>query len=153
LGPFLLSCAIATGDPFLSINQHTIYYRAAEGLNLKQQTSAGAYLMQKFRAHPVATMDVGVTGLFVRPFAIKWNGLGVWSPWLGPALMWLSLAGLAAFFFSPRGRLLLVIITASLVPYAFTWNIAAGGEWRFTMHVYSLFIAAAMYAIALMPRM
>lgn len=153
LGPFLLSCAIATGDPLFAIDQHTVYYRAAEGLNVKQPTSAGAYLLQKFRAHPVATTDVGVTGLIVRPFAIKWNGLGVWSPWLGPALMWLSLAGLAAFLFSPGGRLLLLVIAASLLPYAFTWNIAAGGEWRFTMHVYGVFIAAAMFATALTPRL
>src|SRR5207344_2361113 len=94
-----------------------------------------------------------VTGLFVRPFAIKWNGLGAWSAWLGPVLMWLSLGGLAAFVFSPRGRLVLAIIVASLLPYAFTWNVAAGGEWRFTMHVYGLFIVAAMYAVALTPRL
>jgi hypothetical protein len=153
LAPFLASCAMATGDAFLAINQHTIYYRAAEGQDLKRTTGAGAYVMQKFRAHPIATTDVGVTGLFVRPFAIKWNGFGVWSPWFGPTLFWLSLAGLAAFVFSPGGRLLLVIAVASLLPYAFTWNIAAGGEWRFTMHVYGLFVAAAMYAIALAPRL
>jgi len=153
LGPFLISCAIATGDPFLAIDQHTIYYRAAEGLDLKQHTTAGAYVLQKFKAHPVATTDLAVTGLFVRPFAIKWNGLGAWSAWLGPVLMWLSLGGLAAFVFSPRGRLLLAIIVASLLPYAFTWNVAAGGGWRFTMHVYGLFIVAAMYAVALTPRL
>jgi len=153
LGPFLISCAIATGDPFLAIDQHTIYYRAAEGLDLKERTTAGAYVLQKFRAHPVATTDLAVTGLFVRPFAIKWNGLSVWSAWLGPALMWLSLVGLAAFLFSSKGRLLLVIIAASLVPYAFTWNVAAGGEWRFTMHVYGLFVVAAVYAVALTPRL
>jgi hypothetical protein len=153
LGPFLISCAIATGDPFLAIDQHTIYYRAADGLDLKQHTTAGAYVLQKFKAHPVATTDLAVTGLFVRPFAIKWNGLGAWSSWLGPVLMWLSLGGLAAFVFSPRGRLLLAIIVASLLPYAFTWNVAAGGEWRFTMHVYGLFIVAAMYAVALTPRL
>jgi len=153
LGPFLISCAIATGDPFLAIDQHTIYYRAAEGLDLKQRTTAAAYVLQKFRAHPIATTDLAVTGLFVRPFAIKWNGLGVWSAWLGPALMGLSLVGLAAFLFWPKGRLLLLIVGASLLPYAFTWNVAAGGEWRFTMHVYGLFVVAALYAAALVPRL
>jgi hypothetical protein len=153
LVPFLISCAMATGDPFLAINQHTIYYRAAEGLDLKQPTGAGAYVLSKFRAHPIATTDVGVTGLFVRPFAMKWNGLGVWSPWLGPTLFWLSLGGLAAFVFSSKGRLLLAIILASLLPYAFTWNVGAGGEWRFTMHVYALYLIAAIYAIALTPRL
>jgi hypothetical protein len=153
LAPFLISCAIATGDPFLAIDQHTIYYRAAEGQNLNEHTSAGAYVLRKFQAHPVATTDVAVTGLFVRPFAIKWRGLGAWSSWLGPTLFWLSLAGLAAFVYSPRGRLLLVVIVASLLPYAFTWNVAAGGEWRFTMHVYPLYIIAAVYAVTLRPRL
>jgi 4-amino-4-deoxy-L-arabinose transferase-like glycosyltransferase len=153
LAPFMISCAIATGDPFLAIDQHTIYYRAAEGQNLKEHTSAAAYVLQKFRGHPIATTDVAVTGLFVRPFAIKWHGLGAWSSWLGPILFWLSLAGLAAFVYSPRGRLMLVIIVTSLLPYAFTWNVAAGGEWRFTMHVYPLYIIAAACAVALIPRL
>ena len=153
LAPFLISCAIATGDPFLAIDQHTIYYRAAEGQNINVPTNAGAYVLDKFKAHPVATTDIAVTGLFVRPFAIKWNGLAVWSPWLGPVLFWLSLAGLGAFVFSPRGRLLLLVIVTSLLPYAFTWNVAGGGEWRFTMHVYPLYVIAAIYAIALIPGM
>jgi hypothetical protein len=55
--------------------------------------------------------------------------------------------------YSPRGRLLLLVIATSLVPYAFTWNVGSGGEWRFTMHVYGLFIVAAVYAIALTPHL
>jgi Dolichyl-phosphate-mannose-protein mannosyltransferase len=153
LGPFLLSCAIAFGDPFLAIDQHTIYYRAAEGLKLDQHVGAGGYVLQKFRGHPIATLDTAITGEFVRPFAIKWNGLGVWSSWMGTALAWLSLLGLSAFAFWSTGRLLLLVTVASLLPYAFTWNVGAGGEWRFTMHTYGLYIVAAMYAVALMPRL
>ena len=89
----------------------------------------------------------------MRPFAIKWSGFAVWSPWLGATLCWLALVGLAACVFSPRGRLVLLVIAASLVPYAFTWNVADGGEWRFTMHVYPLFVVAAVYAVALTPRL
>src|SRR5262249_1606828 len=96
---------------------------------------------------------VAATGLFVRPFAIKWTGFGIWSPGLGAMLCGLALVGLAAFVFSPRGRLLLLVIAASLLPYAFTWNVGDGGEWRFTMHVYPLFVVAAVYAIALMRRL
>ena len=153
VAPFLISCAIATGDPFLAIDQHTIYYRAAEGQNLKQPASAGGYVLHKFKAHPVATTDVAVTGLVVRPFAIKWNGFRVWSPWIGASLFWLSLAGLGACAFSPEGRVLLLLIATSLLPYAFTWNIGGGGEWRFTMHAYPLYIVSAFYAVALTPRL
>jgi hypothetical protein len=153
LGPFMISCAIASGDPFLSIDQHTVYYRSAEGLSFTQPMTAGEYLRQKIAAHPIGTIDVGVTGLFVRPFVSKWNGLGVWLPWLGTVLSWCTLVGLAASVFSPKGRLLLLVIVSSLLPYAFTWNVGGGGEWRFTMHAYPLYIVAAMYAIALVPRL
>jgi hypothetical protein len=33
------------------------------------------------------------------------------------------------------------------VPYAITWNVAGGGEWRFSMHAYPFYILAALDAI------
>ena len=78
LGPFFLSCAIATGDPFIAINYHTRYYRYSEGLSNAQPMSATAYVRQKFVQHPIATTDVGTTGLIVRPYVTKWNGLDPW---------------------------------------------------------------------------
>ena len=42
---------------------------------------------------------------------------------------------------------MLVILLGSLVPYAFTWNIGGGSEWRFTMHALAIFIVAAVYAV------
>ena len=140
LAPFLLSSAIASGDPFQAIDQQTLYYRNAEGLDISQPMTTGEYLRQKFTAHPIAMFDVGVTGLVVRPFQIKWNGFRVWSEWLGTTLSWCALAGLAASVFSANGRFLLLMIVTSLVPYAFTWNLGGGGEWRFTMHAYPLYV-------------
>jgi len=46
--------------------------------------------------------------------------------------------------FLPEGRMLLLILIGSLVPYALTWNVAGGGEWRFTMHAYPLYLTASM---------
>ena len=67
-------------------------------------------------------------------------GLDVWLKALRPTLWWLALAGVAALPFSAAGRLLLVILLGSLVPYAFTWNLGgSGGEWRFTMHAYPFY--------------
>src|SRR5205814_1285709 len=57
-----------------------------------------------------------------------------------------AIAGLLLFLGSPNGRLLLVLLFSSLVPYAFTWNVGGGGEWRFTMHVYPMYLIAAVYA-------
>jgi hypothetical protein len=148
VAPFLISCAIATGDPFFAINYHTSYYRFAEGMPSQAPVSAGGYLRMKFASHPLATLDAGVTGEFVRPFAIKWLGLNVWSPLLAAGLRFAALAGLASLPFSRQGRLVLLILLASLLPYAFTWNVGAGGEWRFTMHAYPLYIVAAMIGCA-----
>ena len=150
--PYLVSCAIAFGDPFHAVNYHTIYYRSAEGLSISQPMSAGAYLRQKFATHPVGTMDVGFVGLFVRPFATKWSGLNPWHPALALLAEWIALLGLAMWPFSARGRLLLVILASSLLPFAFTWNVGGGGEWRFTMHVYPIYAVAAGYAAAVLAR-
>src|SRR6185312_15190609 len=60
------------------------------------------------------------------------------------ALQAFALAGLLALPFSRDGRLLLVILLGSLLPYAFTWNVGDGGAWRFTMHAYPLYVAAGV---------
>lgn len=146
VGPYLLSCAIATGDPFIAINYHTKYYRYSEGQSIEQPMSAGEYVRQKFAHHPIATIDVGSTGLIVRPFVTKWNGLDPWMPWLDTLLWWSALTGMAVWLFTPQGRLLILILLSSLLPYAFTWNVGGGGQWRFTMHVYSLYVVAAAEA-------
>lgn len=148
VAPFLISCAIATGDPFFAINYHTSYYRFAEGMPAQDSMSVGGYLRTKFASHPLATVDAAVTGEFVRPFAIKWLGLNVWSPLLAAGLRIAALAGLAALPFFRNGRLVLLILLAALLPYAFTWNVGAGGEWRFTMPAYPLYVVAAMAACA-----
>ena len=146
VGPYLLSCAIATGDPFYAIDYHTKYYRYSEGLSVAQPMSAAEYLRQKFAQHPIATMDVGTTGLIVRPFVTKWNGLDPWLPWLDTVLWWSALLGMAIWLFTSRGRLLILVLLSSLVPYAFTWNVGGGGQWRFTMHVYSIYAVASIQA-------
>jgi hypothetical protein len=54
---------------------------------------------------------------------------------------------MAAWIFTGTGRLTLVVLVSSLLPYAFTWNVGGGAEWRFTMHVYAIYLVAAMYAL------
>jgi 4-amino-4-deoxy-L-arabinose transferase-like glycosyltransferase len=148
VAPYLISCAIATGDPLFAINHHTAYYRAAESLPVHGAMSAGEYIRSKFARRPVATFDTGVTGLFVYPFITKWGGLDTWVHGPGLILSWLALAGLAALAFSSAGRLLLVILFCSLLPVAFTWNLGDGRAWRFTMHAYPFYIVAAVYPLA-----
>ena len=146
--PFLVSCAIATGDPFFAINSHTSYYRFGEGLPIDQPMSVVEYLRQKFSRHPVATLDVAINGLVVRPFSMTWQPFDIWIKGLAAALSVAALGGLAMWPFSVRGRLMLIMLLGSLAPYAFTWNIAGGGEWRFTMHVVPILAVAAAGAVA-----
>ena len=44
VAPYLVSCAIATGDPLLAINYHTSYYRFAEAQPIDTPMSAADYL-------------------------------------------------------------------------------------------------------------
>jgi hypothetical protein len=142
VAPYLASCAIATGDPFFAINEHTRYYRFAEGASATP-TSTTAYLFDKFARHPIGMIDVAAVGLFVRPFTIKWHLYDLWVRGASTFLAGAALAGLAAWLFTGRGRFLLLLLVTALVPYAFTWNVGGGGEWRFTMHVYSIYLIAA----------
>lgn len=148
VAPYLISCWIATGDPLFAINYHTGYYRYGEGLPSEKPMSAAAYVGGKFAARPFAAFDTGAVGIFVQPFVTKWFGLEPWLTGLGSVLSWCAVLGLVLLPFSAAGRLLLVVLLTALLPYAFTWNIAGGGQWRFTMHVYPLYIVAAFYGIA-----
>jgi hypothetical protein len=58
-----------------------------------------------------------------------------------------ALAGLVLFAFSPAGRLLLLVLVTSLLPYAFTWEVPGGAEWRFTMHALPFYLIADWLAI------
>ena len=151
VAPYLISCAIATGDPLYAINYHTQYYRHGEGLPSEKSMSALHYIAAKVGARPVAALDTGVTGFFVEPFIIKWHGLG-WLPALGRLLSWFAIAGLLTWPFFSAGRMMLVILFGSLAPYAWTWNVAGGGEWRFTMHAYPIYLLASMSGIAFVGR-
>jgi hypothetical protein len=147
VAPYLISCAISTGDPFYAIDYHTKFYRYGEGLPSEQPMSAAAYVVSKSARRPIAGFDTAVTGLFVEPFVIKWRGLGAWIHGIGRVLSWLAIGGLLASSFFADGRMLLVLLFGSLLPYAFTWNVAGGGEWRFTMHAYPFYILAALSCV------
>jgi hypothetical protein len=92
-------------------------------------------------------MAVGMTSY---PFLNKWQGFDLWAGWLGPLLAVLALAGLALSVFTAAGRLLLVVLIGSLLPYAVTWKLAS--DWRFTVHAYPFFLIAAPAGVLLISR-
>jgi hypothetical protein len=147
VGPYLASCAMEFGDPFYAINYHTRYYRSAEGRPLDESVSAFDYAKDELLRRPVAGIDKAAIGLVVWPFSVKWKGFWEWSPTLQRILPWCSIAGLLLWIWRPDGRLLLVILYSSVVPYAVTWNVGGGGEWRFTQHAYPIYLLAAGFAI------
>ena len=80
VAPFLINCAIATGDPFYSINNHTDFYLKREGAADVKPISAISYSLGKFESRPIAAIDNAVRGVFVYPFSNKWVGLDEWYP-------------------------------------------------------------------------
>ena len=147
VAPYLISCAIAYGDPLIAINYHTGYYRFAEDRPIDTPMSAAEYLRGKFADRPIRTLDTGLNGLFVQPFVTKWRGFNEWVSGFGAFARAVSIVGLAALPFLAAGRLVLVALLGSLLPYIFTWNVGGGGAWRFTMHAYPFYIVAASVAV------
>ena len=150
-GPYLLSCALAYGDPLYAVNFHTKFYRSRSGIPFDTSMSWMQYLRAGFR--PFHLIDAGLTGLTTYPFANKWDGLDPLSPWVGRVLSVASMAGLVLFLGSPPGRLLLLVLVTSLLPYAFTWEIPGGAEWRFTMHALPFYLIAAWLALTRAARL
>jgi hypothetical protein len=147
IAPFLINCWVELGDPFFAINHHTRYYRGHEGLPLDTSVGALDYVSAKLQDRPVATLDTAGVGLFVFPFNNKWIGFRAWSPALARALEWFAIVGLILAALTREGRLLWVMLITSLAPYAITWPIGGGAEWRFTQHAYPFYLVAAAAAI------
>jgi hypothetical protein len=147
VAPFLINCAIATGDPFYAINNHTDFYLKREGVPDVTPISAVRYSFDKFDARPIAATDNAVRGIFVYPFANKWVGLNEWYPGLGTVLACLAITGLVAWLWWPETRLLLVMFFGSLVPFSMTWTVRGGAEWRLTLFAYAFYLVAAFWVV------
>lgn len=145
LGPFLLSCYLAFGDPLYAINVHTAYRRAAVGEAYQEPQSVARWLAGS--RPPVETLDSFVTGLTTYPFAGKWAELDRILPGLAHGAAALALVGLAAWLLSAEGLLLLAFLAGALAPYAVTWDLPGGGWWRYTLHAYPFYLVAAAGAL------
>jgi 4-amino-4-deoxy-L-arabinose transferase-like glycosyltransferase len=150
--PYLIACAKATGDPFYAVNYHTAYYDHRDD-GTRTTTSAMAFLRQKFAARPVATLDTALEGLVIWPLRSKFDGLAPWHPAAPRVALVLSVAGIALAFWCPAGRLLLIMLVTSLAPYMVTWSISDGGAWRFSAHVYPIYLVGAAAVIVLSGRL
>jgi hypothetical protein len=141
----MLSCWRAYGDPLYAVNHHTRFYRSRmDGTIHKTEMPVSRWLREGFA--PAELARTGIEGVTTFPFRIKWMGLDHVSIWLRRGLRAIAALGLLLLLFDARGRLLLVALVTSLLPFAFTWRIPGGNEWRFTMHAYPFYLVAAMAA-------
>jgi len=147
-GPYLFNCWRVFGDPLYAVNYHARYYRHAEGLPQDDSVGALEYAGSKLVARPISTFDTAAQGLITVPFFNKWKGWANWSSAIGPVMKILGALGTIAALWSPHGRLLALILFTSLIPYALTWSLGGGGEWRFTQHVYPLYLVFAFAALS-----
>jgi hypothetical protein len=148
VSPYLFNCYAAFGDPLEAINAHTTFYRAREQVAHDTPMSARQYVLGKLRDHPAKTLDTSLYGILVYPFTGKWAGFDWWWRGAGHALAWTSALGLLLGACTPAGRLMLACLGLSLLPFAVTWNVTGGGEWRFTLPAYPFYLAASGFAIA-----
>jgi hypothetical protein len=144
-GPYLLACALAFGDPFHAVNHHTRFYRSRSGQAYASDMSWSAWLTRGFAARDLVA--TGASGLTTYPFRNKFRGLDTVSPRVRRVLAPAAVLGLALFVLTARGRLVLLVLFTSLLPYAFTWKVPGGSEFRFTMHAYAFYLAAAFAAL------
>jgi hypothetical protein len=142
-GPYIVNCWRTFGDPLYAINVHADVYRAAEGQAPEGYTAA-SYVSQGLRNRPWQTVDTVLLGMTTYPFTNKWIGFDRWASWIGTILSWAAFAGLLLFVLTPTGRLLLIVLAGSLLPYAMTWRLIY--DWRFTEHAYPFFLIAAFFA-------
>lgn len=142
VAPYLVNCWRTYGDPLYAINYHTTFYRARSGQPYDRPMGTASYLAGQWRRDPFGTIRLASEGVTTYPFEVKWTGFDFWYPGLGRILKWAAAAGLILMATSAIGVLLLTVLVTSLVPYAFTWNIPGGGEWRFTMHAYPFYLVA-----------
>jgi hypothetical protein len=142
-GPYFVNCWRVYGDPLYSFNVHGEIYSGAEGQAWKGST--GAYVIQRIARRPFEMLDTVAQGLTTYPFTNKWLGLDRWFAGLAEWASLAAIAGLAVLAASGQGRLLLILMVTSLVPFSFTWTVDP--DFRFTVHVYPILLTAAGVAL------
>jgi hypothetical protein len=143
-GPFMLSCALGYGDPFYAVNVHAAFYRGRAGLPGRGSSTALQFLAQSLL--PWEFLRTGFVGLTSYPFLNKWSGLGAFLP-LGEIARTLALAGLPVLLWRPGGLIALIVLVFSILPYAWTWTLPGGSEWRFTLPAYPFYLVSAVAAV------
>lgn len=148
-GPYFLNCWRVWGDPLYTFNVHGGIYSISEGHEEWKGTTA-SYVWQKVETRPFDTLDTVAQGVTTYPFNNKWHGLDRWTSGAGEWAAIAALAGLVLLAALAEGRLIIVAMAGSLVPFAFTWKVDP--HFRFTEHAYPTLLIAAALAIVILTR-
>jgi len=124
---------------------HAVFYRGRAGLEGHGGLTAVQFLAQS--RLPWEFLETGFVGLTSFPFLNKWSGFDAWFSGLGDAARFLALAGLPVLLLRPAGLVTLVVLFSSIAPYAWTWDIVGGNEWRFTLPAYPFYLVSAAIAV------
>jgi hypothetical protein len=147
--PYFVNCWRVYGDPLYTFNVHGQIYSGAEG-QVGWKGSTASYIAGKIAQRPFEMLDTVAQGMTTYPFANKWFGLERWFPGIREWALIASAIGLAVLAALPSGRLVLVMMFASLVPFSFTWTVDP--DFRFTEHVYPMLLIAAAVTLAAAAR-
>ncbi len=151
--PYYYNCWRDFGDPLYPINVHTGFYRARAGESgFREPMSVRTYLSSRATRDPAGTATTALVGLFWFPFENKWVGFDYYYVGLRRFLMGMAAVGLVLMATTRRGWFLWSLLLLTLLPYAFTWSIKGGGEWRFTLPAYPFYLIAAALALVTTAR-
>ncbi|GEM_PF-3619291 len=143
VAPFLVSNAVAQGDPFYSISFHTEFWLHAEGLPTSDgAVSWGRYFTDFGRGG--ALMKGTALGMTTLPLRTFWIGLRHF-PLLDAVTLALGVLGLGLCLFTKR-RFIAAGYFAHLIPFAYIQNFPSGQMPRFVMPSYFFLVLAAPIA-------
>ncbi len=145
VGPFLLSCTMAHGDPFYAISFHTTFWLDAESIKGGPAGSVGLY--QYFlEYHGWFDVTKGtLLGLTYLPARTFWMGLAHF-PLLDTLVLMSGIVGLLLVL-TTRYRFIFLATFCHLIPFAYIQNFPSGRMPRFVMPAYFFFILAGVYAL------
>lgn len=144
LGPYLVSCSIAYGDPLIAVNYHLRFYRPSAAGSATSAATTYVFSLQDLWGRA----DTLFEGLTSYPFLSKWRALELWFGSATSVITIASVLGLVGWTASPAGRRILLMTAFALVPFSFTWMAPGGSEYRFTLFAYPVYlVAAAWFAV------
>ena len=143
VSPFLIDCWIRFGTPFYSVTGLGRSWDFGHSGG-QQPTPWSRYLFEQLTDKPFTLLDTLCAGA-IRSFQNKWVGFQAWSATAGLPLAASAAIGIVALAWSAPGRILLLILATSLVPYLFISNtLPSGALYRYTLHAYPFFLIAAV---------